>query len=246
VGFLAEMLVAEGFGGFVESELIDLAFATDDGFAEAEVGVDEEFGKIAGDGIDGEGDAGGIAGDHLLDDDGHGGLLVGEISLGAVSDGAVGKEREEAILDRREDASFADAIEKSLVLAGEGGESEILESGGGADGEGLVRWKVGEGFAEFGLEGIGEGEFGEIGAEGGGCAGESGGIVDGELRETGKEVREGGDEIAEGLRAENEAGRNGEASLGETREIGTLAAGFGGLHGERIAEEEDAGHAEVL
>ena len=55
-------MVAEGAGVFVDGELIDLAFAADDGFAEAEVGVDEEFGEIAGDGIDGEGDTGGIAG----------------------------------------------------------------------------------------------------------------------------------------------------------------------------------------
>ena len=60
VGFLAEALVAKGAGVFVDGELIDLAFAAYDGFAKAEVGVDEEFGEIAGNGIDGEGDAGGL------------------------------------------------------------------------------------------------------------------------------------------------------------------------------------------
>jgi hypothetical protein len=236
------MLGAEGFGGFVEGELVDLAFATDDGFTEAEVGVDEEFGEIAGDGIDGEGDAGGIAGDHLLNDNGHSGLLVGEMALGAVGDGAIGEEREEAIFDGGEDAVFADAIEEGFVLAGEGGEGKIFESGGGADGEGLGWREVGEGFAEFGLEGIGEGKFGEIGAQSSSFGCEGGGIVDRQLREAGEEIGCGRDEIAEGLRAEDQTERDGEAGLGESREIGALAAGFGGLRGERVAEEENAGH----
>lgn len=171
VGFLAEALVAEGFGVFVESKLVDLGFAADDGFAETKVGVDEELGEIAGDGIDGEGNAGGVAGNHLLNDDGHGGLFVREMALGAIGDGAIGEEREEAIFDGGEDAGFANAIEEGFVLAGEGGESEIFESGRGTDGEGWVGGEVSERFAKFGFEGGGERKLGEIGAKSGGFGG---------------------------------------------------------------------------
>lgn len=136
----------------VEGELVDLAFAADDGFAEAEVGIDEEFAEVAGDGVDGEGDAGRIAGNHLLDDDGHGGLFVGEMVLGAVGDGTVGEKGEEAALDGGEDAGFTDAVEEGFVLAGKGGDGEVFESGRGADGEGLVGREIGESFVEFGFE----------------------------------------------------------------------------------------------
>jgi hypothetical protein len=43
VRFLAETLLADDASVSVERELIDLTFAADDGFAEAEIGVDEEF-----------------------------------------------------------------------------------------------------------------------------------------------------------------------------------------------------------
>lgn len=65
------------------------------------------------------------------------------------------------------------------------------------------------------------------------------------MRETGEKVGRGGDEIAEGLGAKDEAGRNGKTGLGEASEIGAFAAGFGDLGGERVAEEEDVGHAET-
>lgn len=75
--------------------------------------------------------------------------------------------------------------------------------------------------------------------------GESGGIGDGKLCEAGEEVGRGRDELAEGLSAEDEAGRNGKAGLGETREVGAFAARFGELGGEGITEEEDVGHTEA-
>jgi hypothetical protein len=40
VRFLAEVLFAEGVSVSVEGELVDLAFAADHGFAEAEIGID--------------------------------------------------------------------------------------------------------------------------------------------------------------------------------------------------------------
>jgi len=129
VGFVAEALFAEGFGLFVDGELIDLSFAADDGFAEAEIGINEEFGEIAGDRVDGERDSRGIATNHLLNDDGHGGLLVRETVLGAVSDGAIRKKREVAIFDGVENAGFADAVEEGFVLAGESGDGEVFEGG---------------------------------------------------------------------------------------------------------------------
>lgn len=126
MGFLAETLVAQGFGALVDGELIDLAFAADDGFAEAEVGVDEEFGEIAGDGIDSKGDTGGIAENHFLDDDGHGGLLVRKTVLDAVGDGTVGEERKVTIFYGVEDTGFAGAIEEGFVLASESGDGEVF------------------------------------------------------------------------------------------------------------------------
>ena len=45
--------------------------------------------------------------------------------------------------------------------------------------------------------------------------------------------------------AEDEAGRDGKAGLGEAGEVGALATGFGELHGERIAEEENVRHKQT-
>jgi len=242
VGLGADVLLAKGEGEFVEGELVNLGFAADDGFTEAEVGVDEKFGEIAGDRIDGEGDAGDIAGNHLLNDDGHGGLVVGEIELRTIGDGAIGEEREEAGFDGCEDAGFADAVEEGFVLASESGKGEVFESGRGADGERLVGRKVGEGFAKFGLEFGGERELREIVAKSSGFGSESGGVVEREGGEFGEEIGGGGDEFAEGLGAHDETARDGEAGLGEFGEIGALAAGVGDLRGERVAEVEDVGH----
>jgi len=242
VGFMADELGAEREGGFVQSELIDLEFAADDGFAEAEVGIDQEFGETTGDGIDGEGHAGDFAWDHLLDDDRHGGLLMGEMELGAIGNGAVSEEREVAGFDGVEDAGLADAVEEGLVLAGEGGEGEILESGGRADGEGLIGREVGQGFAEFGGENGGQRDLREIDAERSGFRSQGGGVVEREAGECGEEIGSGGDELAEGLGAEDEAARNEKARLGEFGEVGAFAAAFDGLGGERIAEVEEVGH----
>ena len=71
----------------------------------------------------------------MLDDDGHGGLLVGKTVLPAVGDSAAGEEREETIFDGVEDAVFADAVEEGFVLAGKGGDGEVFECGGRADRE---------------------------------------------------------------------------------------------------------------
>ena len=125
---MAEELFAKGFRVFVESELVDLAVAANNGFAETKVRVDEQFGEIAGDGIDGESDAGAIASDHLLNDNAHSGLLVGEAALRPVGDGTVREEREIAIFDGCEDTFFANAIEKSFVLSGESSDGEIFKS----------------------------------------------------------------------------------------------------------------------
>ena len=143
VRFLAEALLAERMGVSIERKLIDLTFTADDGFTKAEIGIDQEFGEISFDGIDGEGHTGDFTGNHLLDNDGHSGLLVREFVLGAVGDGAVREKREEAAFDGGKDAFFADAVEKRFVLASEGGESEILESGRRANGECLRRGKCG-------------------------------------------------------------------------------------------------------
>jgi len=96
------------------------------------------------------------------------------------------------------------------------------------------------------LERLGEGKFREVGTNRGDCSAECGGILDRELSEAGGKVVGGRDELAEGLGAEDEAGRDREAGLGEPCEVGALAAGFGDLRGEPVAEEEDIGHGTVL
>lgn len=99
---------------------------------------------------------------------------------------------------------------------------------------------------EFGWEGGGKREFGELAAKGCGFGGEDGGIVKGDVREAGEEIGDGADEVAESLGPENKAGRNWETGLGKTGEVGTLATGLGDLHGERIMEVQDGGHERFL
>nr|WP_288020946.1 hypothetical protein [Tepidiforma sp.] len=127
----------DGEGAPVDDVPLALGLAGDEGVAEALDGFDDDVVAVAGDGVDGEGDAGGDGGDHALDDDGHlrsrggaGGFAVGAGGFGVGGREAAGDGIEEGI-------AAADA-EDRLVLAGEGGSGAVFVGGGGADGDGLV------------------------------------------------------------------------------------------------------------
>jgi hypothetical protein len=120
---------AQGEACLVQDELVDLALAADDRFAQAPIGGHHHLVEATANGIDAEADSGDAAIHHALHHDRHRGGAMLETPGSAIGDRPVLPEGDEAILDRREQRAGAATIEKTIVLAREGGAAEILQIG---------------------------------------------------------------------------------------------------------------------
>ena len=119
----------------VELEMVDLALAGDDRLAQAVVGVDDQTIELPAHRVDREPHSRPIAGNLPLNHDGHAGLMLQEALMMAVMHGPVAPERDEGIANPFDDRINSDDIEIRVMLAREGGLSEVFERGRRPDGE---------------------------------------------------------------------------------------------------------------
>ncbi len=123
---------------------VRLDHAADDGLALAQHGLDDQPVGRHGGRVGGEDDAGLLRGDHLLDDDGDGRLVL-ELSVGPVGDDPLAVQRGPAVPDLLEQVGSSHHVGEGRVHAGEGGVAGVLGGAGRTHGDahGVAELRVG-------------------------------------------------------------------------------------------------------
>ena len=98
--------------------MIRLHLAGDQGFTQAQGGVNDRLIALAAEGVGGEQHAGGYAGRHLLHDDGQGYALLVQAVAAAIADGAGRPQAAPAVDDCAEQGFVAEDVQEGVLLAG--------------------------------------------------------------------------------------------------------------------------------
>ena len=121
-----------------ERVVVGRGLTGDHGLAQPAGGLDDHAVLAAVHRVDGEHDAGLLAVDHLLDDDGHRDVLQRPLLL-PVEDGPVGEEGQPALDDVVQHRLEALGVEEGLLLPGVAGAVGVLGAGRRADGDQALR-----------------------------------------------------------------------------------------------------------
>ena len=119
-------------GASVNDMVIRFHHAADQGFAQAERGLDDGFGAPPRKGVGGEQDTRCFALHHLLHDHRQGDRGLIHAVAGPIADGACRPEAAEAVDNGGEQIVLAQHVQERVLLAGKGQVRQVLGGGGGA------------------------------------------------------------------------------------------------------------------
>ena len=227
---------------FIHAVFVHRGFAGDNGFAEAESGVDEDGVDFAAHGINGEGDACCTVCrhiDHLLDDNRHCRAFMCHTEAFTVRQDFGIPQAEPALFDGGSEGIHAMHVEQGVVQAGKGGAGQVFGAAGGAHRK--IAFRMG-GLQDVELrdEHVRQGLGGKVGGDGGALClrvavfGEQGGNVRLMRRKPG----------AVGVGRQDDTVRYGQSGLGGTGKAKAFAANAGDI--KRFGGGECEQHGNVL